>query len=235
MTLPQVMAELKKYGNEQTRKTWTNHGATGDFFGVKVGDQKKIVKKIKGDQALAMELYKTGNLDAMYLAGLVANGSKMSRNEIESWAKAARWMMIGEFTVPWIASESAFGRELALKWMNSPKERLAAGGWNTYSGLVCTRPDDDLDLKEVDKLLERVKNEIHSAPNRVRYCMNGFVIAVGSSIRSLTAKAKATAKQIGIVEVDMGDTSCKVPDAIAMIDKIASMGRIGMKRKTMRC
>jgi hypothetical protein len=33
----------------------------------------------------------------------------------------------------------------------------------------------------------------------------------------------------------MGETACKVPDALAYIEKIESMGRIGKKRKTMRC
>jgi 3-methyladenine DNA glycosylase AlkD len=48
------------------------------MFGVKVGDLKPIVKQIKGDQELAMQLYATGNSDAMYLAGLVADGRKMT-------------------------------------------------------------------------------------------------------------------------------------------------------------
>ena len=38
-----------------------------------------------------------------------------------------------------------------------------------------------------------------------------------------------------LVEVDMGETSCKVPLAQDMIAKIESMGRVGAKRKTMKC
>ena len=37
------------------------------------------------------------------------------------------------------------------------------------------------------------------------------------------------------VSVDMGDTACQVPLASAYIEKIEAMGRIGKKRKTMRC
>jgi len=37
------------------------------------------------------------------------------------------------------------------------------------------------------------------------------------------------------VEVDMGDTACKVPLALAAIEKIEAMGRVGRKRKTMKC
>ena len=97
------------------------------------------------------------------------------------------------------------------------------------------KPDEELDLKEIEGLLGRVTKEIHEAPNCVRYCMNSFVIAVGAAVKPLLAKAKAAAKQIGKVEVDMGNTACKVPAAVEMIAKIESMGRVGKKRKTMKC
>jgi len=233
--LNEVMSELERLGNEQQRKTYLTHGANGSLFGVKIGDLKVVAKKIKGDQALAMDLYRTGNLDAMYLAGLVADGGKMSRKDLSTWAKAARCGMIGEYTVPWVAAESPFGRQLALEWMASPKESVAAGGWNTYSGLLALKPDAELDLAEIRGLLDRIPNEIDKAPNRVRYCMNSFVIAVGSSVKSLLAKAKATAKRIGKVEVDMGKTACKVRPALETIAKVESMGRVGLKRKTCKC
>jgi len=35
--------------------------------------------------------------------------------------------------------------------------------------------------------------------------------------------------------VDVGETACKVPLAIAYIEKTEAAGRIGKKRKTMRC
>jgi 3-methyladenine DNA glycosylase AlkD len=229
------MAALEKLGNPQTRKTWLAHGATGELFGVKIGDMKGLLKKLKGQQELALDLYASGNLDAMYLAGLVADGAKMSRKELETWARDARWNMLSEYTVPWVACESAHARELACKWIDSRKEHVAAAGWNTYSGIVSVRPDAELDLAEIEGLLARVEREIGAAPNRVRYCMNGFVIAVGSAVKPLLSKARATAKRIGKVQVDMGDTACKVPDAVAVIAKIASMGRAGQKRKTMKC
>ena len=54
-------------------------------------------------------------------------------------------------------------------------------------------------------------------------------------LRALLARAKQIAKKIGPVEVDMGDTACKVPVALAYIEKIEGLGRVGKKRKTMKC
>jgi hypothetical protein len=65
--------------------------------------------------------------------------------------------------------------------------------------------------------------------------MNGFVIAVGCFVPELTARAKAVAKTVGRVEVDMGDTSCKVPAALEYIAKVEKAGRVGRKRATAMC
>ena len=119
--------------------------------------------------------------------------------------------------------------------MDSRKEHVAACGWSTYGGIVTTTADEELDLAEVRSLLKRIENEIDSAPNRVRYTMNGFVIAVGAYVKPLMKQAKATARKLGKVSVDMHGTSCKVPVALDYIGKIESMGRVGKKRKTIRC
>jgi hypothetical protein len=92
-----------------------------------------------------------------------------------------------------------------------------------------------LDLAEIEKLLATVVKEIGGAQNRVRYNMNAFVIAVGAYVKPLLKQAKAAAKQIGDVSVDMGETSCKVPLATAYIAKMEAASRVGKKRKTVRC
>jgi len=206
------------------------------MFGVSIADLKVIAKAIKDQQALACELYETVNLDAMYLAGMVADGSKMSTAQLNAWAEgAAGLQMISEYTVAWVAVENGQGRELAMQWMKSKKEHVASSGWCTYSGLVATKPDAELDLAEIERLLNTVVKGIGGAQNRVRHTMNGFVIAVGSYVRPLLKQAKALAKEIGDVSVDVGDTACQVPLATVYIQKNEAAGRIGKKRKTIRC
>ena len=74
-TAKSILAELKKKGSEKTRATYARHGMPADrVFGVSVADLKVIAKTIKGQQELACELYSTGFMDAMYLAGMVADG-----------------------------------------------------------------------------------------------------------------------------------------------------------------
>jgi hypothetical protein len=159
----------------------------------------------------------------------------MTKRLLDRWAKKANWVMISEYTVPWVATESKHARTLALEWMKSKKESVASSGWNTYSGHVTVTPDDQLDLTEIKALLKRIESEIDTAPDRVKYTMNGFVIAVGSYVAPLAKQAKALAKKLGKVEVDQGGTSCKVPLASETIAKVEKAGRLGKKRKTIKC
>jgi len=235
MTAKDIVAELKKLGTEQTKKMWMTHGAQEPCLGVKVEDMKKIQKRVKMDYQLALDLYDTGIADAMYLAGLIADDAKMTKKDLQKWVENATWGMVAEYTVPWVASASPHGREIALKWMESKDEAIASAGWGTYSSLVAITEDADLDLAEIKSLLERVAKSIHQQPNRVKYVMNGFVIAVGSYVKALTDTAIKTAKQIGKVSVDMNGTACKVPDAIEYIGKVAKRGAIGKKRQTAKC
>jgi len=235
MTAQQVLAELQKLGSEQTKQTLLRHGAREPLFGVKIGDTKPLRKKLKGDHDLALALFDTGNYDAMYLAGLVCDPPRMTKGQLKKWAKTAKSPGIAEYTVAWVAAESGHGAELAREWIDSKDERVASAGWSTLSGVVALTPDADLDLDELADLLGRVERRVHEAPNRVKYTMMGFVIAVGGYVVPLTARAKAAAKAVGPVEVDMGDTACKVPDAAAYIAKIEAAGKRGAKRATVRC
>ena len=89
MTKDEVMSQLEAMGTEQTKKTFTRHGAKEPFFGVKVGDLKKLQKKIKKNHALSLELWQTGNTDAMYLAGLIADETQISADHLRGWVKDA--------------------------------------------------------------------------------------------------------------------------------------------------
>ena len=235
MTTKEILKELQGYGDEQTKATLMKHGAKEPFFGVKVQDLKKILKKTKKNHEISLELYATGNSDAMYLAALMADEKQITKEQLEDWVGKAYWSYLSEYAVPWVAAETEYGFELGLKWIKSDKETVASAGWGTLAYYAAVHEDEKLDINIYIKLLDTVKKEIHSAKNRVRYTMNGFVIAVGTYVAALTEKSKEIATEIGKVTVDVGGTACKVPLANEYIYKAIDKGRIGKKRKTARC
>lgn len=233
MTKTEVLKQLQSLGSASIKNIYLNHGAKEPFYGVKVSDLKIIHKKIKGDQQLAMELYDSGVSDAMYLAGLVADGSKMTKKQLQDWAKKASWYMLSEYTVPWVTAESPLAHELALEWIESKNASIASSGWATLAGLLALKPDSEIDTKEVKAMLSRIEKTIHQAPNRVRYVMNGYVIAAGGYVAALTEQAIAVGKKIGEVKVDLGNTACQVPSSPEYIQKVRDRG--AKKKKTLKC
>jgi hypothetical protein len=235
MTGKQILAELKPLGSDSYKKVMSNHGVKEPFFGVKISDLQKIQRRIKKDYQLALDLYDTGNYDAMYLAGLIADDARMTKKDLKRWIASTTHSALASFPVAWVAAGSPYGWELALVWIDSKKATTAEAGWATLRSLVSIKEDADLDLPELKRLLERVRTNIHQAPNHVRSQMNAFVIAVGSYVKSLTDTAIQIAEKIGPVAVDMGNTSCKVPFAPDYIRKVQKRGAIGKKRKSAKC
>jgi DNA alkylation repair enzyme len=231
-----VLAELPKLGKESYKKTMLVHGAREPIHGVAISELKKIQKRAGGtNHALALELWDSGVYDAMYLAALLADDPQMKPADLKRWLASAASPSLSEYSVPWVAAGSGHGWEMGLKWIDSKKESEAAAGWNTLTSVIALTPDAQLDMPALRKLLARVEKQIHTAPNRVRYTMNNFVIALGSYVKPLTAEAIAAGKRIGRVEVDMGGTACKVPDVAEYIGKVKARGSLGKKRKSVKC
>jgi hypothetical protein len=235
MKVAQVLTELKKLGSEQTKKTLLRHGGVEPLYGVKVEDLKKLLKKLKPNHPLALELYDSGIGDAMYLAALLCDPKEMTLAQLDAWAKKAPSPMIGESAVAWVAAESRFAMPAALKWIDAKQPHVATSGWSTLSSYVAVTPDEALDVRQLQALLNRVGKDVAKAPNRVKACMNSFVIAVGTHVKPLSEAAVALAKKLGKVEVDVGDTACKIPVAAEYIAKAHAAGKLGTKRKTAFC
>lgn len=235
ITLKEINGFLKKYGDPQTKKTHISHGAKEPLYGVKVGDLKKILKLTGKNHELSLQLFATGNSDAMYLAGLMADEKRITKEQLTDWVEKAYWYYLSEYAVPWVTAETDFGFELGLEWIESDKEHIASAGWATLSSFASINTDESLDLQTYSELLDYVSKKIHLSQNRVKYTMNNFVIATGCFISALCPKALRIAGEICKVTVNMNGTSCKVPLAETYIQKVIDKQRVGLKKKTARC
>ncbi len=235
MNAEAIIAELKLLGDEGYKSILLKHGVVEPCFGVKIGELKKLQKRIKKDHRLALDLYESGNYDAMYLAGLIADDSRMTKTDLNRWVRLSKSEPLCGTTVASVAAGSPCAWEIAQEWIDSKDGNAAVAGWATLSALVSIKDDDELDLKALRTLVQRVKRSIHRAPDRVRYVMNSFVISVAAYVDSLTNFALEAAESIGQVHVDMGATACKVPYAPDYIRKIQHRGTIGKKRKSAKC
>jgi 3-methyladenine DNA glycosylase AlkD len=232
MNAQTILNELRTLGKESYKRTlMKNHGVREPFFGVPIAELKKFQKRIKKDYRLALDLYETGNYDAMYLAGMIADDERMTRKDLQRWVEKAYGGALAGATVPGVAAGSPHGWEMALKWIESEKPMIAAAGWATMGAILSVKPDEELDLAELKRLMKRVEKEIKGAPDLVRYYMNSFLIAAGCYVESLTELAIGIGEKIGPVHADLGKNECGIPFAPDYIRKVQARGTIGKKRK----
>lgn len=231
MEAREVMRRLEELGTAQNRKVYARHGVQGECFGVSYANLGKLRKSIGTDHDLARTLWSTGNHDARVLATMVADPGLTTRKELESWARDLGNYVLTDAFVG-LASRCADAPKLFRKWTASAGEWTGSAGWSLLA--VMLRDDAPLDDDFLEECIEEIEGRIRSARNRVRYSMNGALIAIGCRAGKLERKAVAAARRIGEVEVDHGETGCRTPEVEATIAKVRARRRERGKRAAVR-
>ena len=218
-TVEEMMRELEALGSEQTAKTYRRHGVgDNDVFGVSYAAFGTLKKRLKTNQALARDLWHTGNHDARVLALMIADPVMTTDDDLEAWVSSA-----GCYALTWpvaqVAAQRPDAAERAARWIGADDEWIERAGWQVV-GELALRGAVSLPDRYFEEHLATIEQRIHGAKNRVRDAMNDVVIAIGGRNESLRRQAVAAAQRIGKVHVDHGDTWCKTPDAGPYIEKI---------------
>ncbi len=229
------MQELEAIGKERMKKLYISNGAHEPVFGVATGEMKPIAKKIRKNQALAEELYATGNYDAMYFAGVIAEPQAMTEADFERWIDQAYFYMLSDFVVAVTLSETDIAQEVSDKWIASGDDLRMSAGWSCYCWLLGSRPDTEFAESKLAEMLDKVKDAIHDAPLRTKSSMNNFLYTVAVSFKPLHEKAVEAAREVGPVEFKKDNAKSKLLNASDMIQKAIDRGGIGFKRKYVRC
>lgn len=235
MEVQEVLQELEALGTERTKKRYMQQGAREPLFGVATGAMKPLFKKIKMNQPLAEALYATGNYDAMYFAGMIADPKAMTEKDFDRWMEGAYFYMISDFIVAVTLADTDIAQQVADKWIASGKELYMSAGYSCYCWLLGNRRDEEFDGEKLRRMLNTVEKTIHHSPNRAKYAMINFVSTVGVSYLPLHGQAFATAKAIGNVEVLKENNKKAVIEAVSEIQKAIDKGRLGFKRNYLRC
>ena len=235
MDFETVMQELEDLSKPRMKKIYLSNGAQEPLFGVTTGEMKPMSKKIKKNQSLAEELYATGNYDAMYFAGVISDPKVMTESDFDRWMDAAYFYMLSDFVVAVTLSESDIAQDVADKWIASGQELRMSAGWSCYCWLLGNRSDNEFSESKISVMLDHVKKTIHDAPERTKASMNNFLSTVGISFSPLHEKAIETAMEVGTVEVKRENKKDSTLNAYESIQKQMEKGKIGFKRKYVRC
>jgi 3-methyladenine DNA glycosylase AlkD len=223
MSAAELLTTLKKLGKPVTAAIYKRHGSGDNVFGVLTSDVAKMQKKIGIDHELAKELWATENAEARMLALQIFDPQKMTRafaNKLlkDKQAHFLAWYICG------LLARSPIAHEIMHAWMIVPGERHREIGYGILSVVLKHDPNSISDAG-AESIMARIEAGIHHAPNWARYSMNSALISIGAFKPALRQNALATAKRIGKVDVDHGETTCKTPDAASYIAKASKRRR----------
>lgn len=232
MTLKEVLAELKSLGNPSTFKVHKKAGADDNMYGVKMGDIRKIAAKIKSDDALALELWSTGNLDARLLAVLLFKPKNISRQQLDRMVREASFPWLADWLFSNIIRNHADNEALRQEWMHDADPWAARAGWSLTSSRI-NKGEEGVSGKgsvgaegkgsakvDVKALLERIELEMAQAHPATQWTMNNVLAGIGIHFPEYRKRALAIGERLGVYRDYPVSKGCTSPFAPIWINEM---------------
>lgn len=216
MSSKEVLARLKSLGDESVRKRNARNGAGENQFGVQSGDLRKLAKAIKANHELALELWKTGNVDARMLAILLLTPEKLPATELERMVRDATFPQLADWLNAYVVKEHPEKEALRTAWTKSKDPHLARAAWNLTAERVARDPEG-LDLVA---LLDRIESEMREAHPAAQWTMNSTLAQIGIHFEKHRKRALAIGEKLGVYRDYPVSKGCTSPFAPIWIEAL---------------
>ena len=216
MTVKDVLKQLEALGDEKVRAHNTKWGAGDNQFGVKLGDIRALAKKIKGDHELGKALWKTGNVDAQFLAALIVKPKDLSADEMDLMVRSAKFAQAADWLISYVVKDHPEKEALRQRWMSGEDPWAGRAGWSLTSERVAKTPEG-LDLAA---LLDRIESEMGTAAPEAQWTMNSCLAAIGIHFPKHRKRALAVGEKLGIYRDYPVSKGCTSPFAPIWINEM---------------
>ena len=216
MTLEETLAQLEALGNERMRAQNTRQGAGDNQYGVRLGEIRKLAKKIKTNHALAIALWETGNIDARFLAILLIKPKNLSADEMDRMVRDLTFVRVADWLNSYVVKHHPDKETLRQAWMSADDPMAARAGWSLTTERVVKSPEG-LDLPA---LLDRIESEMGSAASEVQWTMNFSLVEIGIHFPDHRERALAIGEKLGIYRDYPVSKGCTSPFAPIWINEM---------------
>ena len=165
-----------------------------------------------------MALWKTGNIDAQFLATLLIEVGRLSADELERMVKSVTFDWVADWLHSYVVKEHADKETLRQKWMTSADRWAARAGWQLTAGRVAKSPEG----LNLEALLDRVAKEMGAAAPEVQWTMNSCLAEIGIHFPKLRKRAIAIGEKLGIYRDYPVSKGCTSPFAPIWINVMVS-------------
>jgi 3-methyladenine DNA glycosylase AlkD len=212
-TVAEVIAELAALEDPKARAVNEKHG---DDHGVNLSKLRAIAKRLKTQQKLAQQLWKTEDTAARLLAILICRPKAFDRDELDAMLREARTPKVHDWLVNYVVKKNPHSEELRLAWSGDSDPVVASAGWALTTERVAKKPEG-LDLA---RLLDVIEAEMKDAPDRLQWAMNHTLAQIGIEHAEYRARAIDIGERLRVLEDYPTPPNCTSPFAPIWINEM---------------
>lgn len=216
MKLKEALSELETLGSEKMRAQNAKRGAGENQYGVRMGDIRKLAKKIKKDQELALLLWDTKIIDAQLLSTLIIEPQSLSVSQMNKLVNSTTFFWVADWFNSYVAKLHPAKEALREKWMSAKNPWAARAGWS-LTALRVARDAQDID---VPALLDRLEKEMPKAKSDVQWTMNMALVEIGINHPKHRKRAIAIGETLGLYRDYPVPKGCTSPFAPIWIEEM---------------
>ncbi|MBI3124271.1 MAG: DNA alkylation repair protein [Ignavibacteriales bacterium] len=195
MTTKQIIAELKKNGNEHNRKGMARFGINVDkAFGVNVPVMRALAKVIGKNHELAIELWKSGYHEARHVAAMIDDPKLVTKAQMNKWVCDFNSWDICDGTCSNLFRKTPYAIEKIFEWCEKKDEYIRRAGFSLMCYVaVHHKTRDDEEFLEFFPLIKKYSVDER---NFVKKAVNWALRQIGKRSRFLNEEALKVAKEI---------------------------------------
>jgi len=218
MTAKDIIEELESLGDEKRKAHNVKHGASPDNqFGVKMGDIRKVAKKVKkADKILAMELWNSNIVEAQLIATLLWKPGELTIDELDQLVKTTTFDYVADWFNSYIANKHPEKDQIRERWIASENKWALRSAWSIMASKIA-KDADGLDL---GKLLDQIEKEMPKVQPEVQWTMNFALAHIGIHHPAHRQRAIDIGNQLGIYKDYPVPRGCTSPFAPIWIDEM---------------
>ncbi len=218
MTLKETLKELESLSNEKIKTQNSKSGVGENQYGVKLGDLRKVAKKIKTNHELALQLWETENFDAQMLAILLIKPMELTADELDTMVRSVKYDRVADWLNSYVVKFHPDNETLRKKWMKDKNPMAARAGWNLTSQRVARNPE----MVDIPALLTRIEKEMAKAAPAAQWTMNFTLAGIGIHHPEHRQRAIDIGERLGVYRDYPVSKGCTSPFAPIWIKEIVS-------------
>lgn len=213
-----IISELNSLRDDKVFNQYLKGGADKNkLLGVKLGDIRKLSKKLKIDHPTALKLWESEIIEARFLACLNIKGTSLTIEHLDYLVKSINYDRVADWFNAYVLKNHPNLDELRNLWMNSDNKWALRAGWHLTANKI-VKDTSDLNLSEILDYIEKEMPNIHP---EVKWTMNFALAHIGIYHPDLRKRAIEIGNKLGIYKDYPVSKGCVSPFAPIWIEEMS--------------